>query len=129
MDCGKCQLEHTFRLEKSEEDVEKLKDITIELQLQAKEFESSTKSAHKRLNEIGEQTLAIYKLGVAVESMAEQFKDFSTNFKDHEDRIDTLEREPGKEAHEREKQVKNYILIAIVGAVMGAVFMKLGVKL
>lgn len=129
MDCGKCEKEHTFRIETIEEKMKEGEKSLIEHGKRIEKIDEASKSAHKRLNEIGEQTLAIYKLSVAVENMAEQFKDFTTNFKDHESRLDTLEREPAKEAYDREKQVKNYILIAIVGAVLGAVFMKLGVKL
>lgn len=129
MDCGKCHTEHTYRLEKADIKLEEHDRQISEMKIKLEKVDESTKSAHKRLNEIGEQTLAIYKLGVAVENMAEQFKEFTSNFKDHEDRLDSLERAPGEQANELQKQIKMYVVIAIVGAVLGAVFMKLGVKL
>lgn len=128
-DCRNCKTEHSYRLKKLDENVDKLNKCSQENQIKIEKVDESVKSAHNRINEIGEQTLAIYKLSVAVENMAEQFKEVNNNFKDHENRIDSLERAPGEEAYDREKQVKNYILIAIVGAVLGAIFMKLGVKL
>ena len=125
-----CNREHTtYRLKKLDDKVEELDKWSNEIKIKIEKIDEANKSAHKRLNEIGEQTLAIYKLSVAVENMAEQFKEFAGNFKDHEDRLDNLEKNPGQEAYEREKQVKNYIFMAIVGAIVGAIFMKLGVKL
>lgn len=139
-DCIKCQKEHTFRLESLEEEIKEGKKALIEHKVRIEKIDESVKSAHLRLDNIGEHTLAIYKLTVAVENIAEQLVEFTQENKEHRkevyDRLDKQEVEitnlknaPSQEALDREKQVKNYIFMAIVGAIVGAVFMKLGVKL
>lgn len=128
-DCTNCQKEHTFRLEKIEKKLEERERIILEQAIKIEKIDESLKSVNSRINEIGEQTLAIYKLGVAVENMAEQLKEFTSNFKEHEDRIDKLERIPGDNAYDIQKQIKIYILIALVGVILGGIFSKFGVKI
>ena len=127
--CRACQTEHTYRLDKLDEQVTKLTECSNNLKLKTEKIDESNKSAHLRLNEMKEQTNAILKLGIAVEQMTAEIKEILIDHKEHEKRLTILEKAPGEEAYDREKQVKNYILIAIVGAVLGAIFMKLGVKL
>lgn len=124
-----CNREHEYRLNKLDEQVTKLTECSNNLKLKTEKIDESNKSAHLRLNEMKEQTNAILKLGIAVEQMTAEIKEILIDHKEHEKRLTILERAPGEEAYDREKQVKNYILIAIVGAVLGAIFMKLGVKL
>ena len=124
MDCGKCNTEHTYRLEKLDNKVEELEKCSHEMKIKLEKVDESTKSAHLRLNEIGEQTLAIYKLGVAVENMAEQFKEFTTSFKEHEDRIDKLEREPADNAYKLLKTIGGYVLAILIAYGLG----KWGIK-
>ena len=139
-DCVKCQKEYTFRLKTLEEEIKEGKKALIEHKVRIEKIDESVKSAHLRLDNIGEHTLAIYKLTVAVENIAEQLVEFTQENKEHRkevyDRLDKQEVEitnlknaPSQEALDREKQVKNYIFMAIVGAIVGAIFMKLGVKL
>ena len=134
-DCGKCQKEHEYRLKKLDEKALEVDKLIIKVE----KVDESVKSAHARLNEIGEQTLAIYKLGVAVEGMTEQIKELAQGNKEHkkeiddrlikqEERIDILEKTPGQDAFDLQKQIRNYIVIGIVGAVLGFVFTNLGVK-
>ena len=127
--CRTCQTEHTYRLDKLDEQVTKLTECSNNLKLKTEKIDESNKSAHLRLNEMKEQTNAILRLGIAVEQMTAEIKEILIDHKEHEKRLTILEKAPGEEAYDREKQVKNYILIAIVGAVLGAIFMKLGVKL
>ena len=114
-----CNTEHTYRLKKLDDKVEELEKCSNEMKIKIEKINESTKSAHSRLNEIGEQTLAIYKLSVAVENMAEQFKEFAMNFKEHEERIDTLEKAPGKQAYDLQRQIIITIVLAIVGFALG----------
>ena len=124
MDCGKCNTEHAYRLKKLDDKVEELDKYSNEMKIKIEKIDESTKSAHSRLNEIGEQTLAIYKLSVAVENIAEQFKEFAMNFKEHEERLDTLEKAPGKQAYDLQRQ----IIITIVLAIVGFALAKWGIK-
>jgi len=132
-DCVKCQKEHTFRIETIEEEMKEGKKSLIDMKIKQEKIDESTKSAHKRLDEIGEQTLAIYKLTVAVENIAEQLVEFTQENKEHRKevntRLDKLEKAPGEEANSMQKEIKKTIIIGIVGALLGAVLMKLGVKL
>lgn len=128
-----CNREHEYRLDKTDERLDKLTDCLNGVTLKTEKIDEATKSAHKRIDEIGEIPHAVLRISLAVENMTEEVKELAMTMKEHQkemnDRIDTLERNPGQEAYEREKQVKMYILIAVVGVVLGLFFSKLGVKM
>ncbi len=119
-----CSREYEYRLDKLDEKMKEVEKALIEHGKRIEKIDEANKSAHKRLNEIGEQTLAIYKLSMAVENIAEQFKEFAMNFKEHEERLDTLEKAPGKQAYDLQRQIIVTIVLAIVGFALG----KWGIK-
>ena len=57
--------------------------------------EQSTKSAHHRLDSQEEQTKAIIKMSTSIEYMAKQVEDMVNILKEHDGRLDKLERAPG----------------------------------
>jgi uncharacterized protein YceH (UPF0502 family) len=57
--------------------------------------EQSSKSSHHRLDNLEDQTKAIIRVSVSVESMAGKITEMVDMYKNHDDRIDKLEREPG----------------------------------
>lgn len=59
------------------------------------EVEQSTRSAHHRLNSQEEQTKAIIKMSSSVEYMARQVEDMVGILKEHDGRLDELEKAPG----------------------------------
>lgn len=57
--------------------------------------EQSTKSAHHRLDSMKEQTNAIIRMSTSVEYMAKQVEDMLGILKEHDGRLDKLEKSPG----------------------------------
>lgn len=57
--------------------------------------EQSSKSAHHRLDSQDEQTKAIIKMSSSVEYMARQVEDMVGILKEHDGRLDRLEKAPG----------------------------------
>lgn len=58
--------------------------------------EQSTKSAHHRLDSQEEQTRAIVKMSTSIEYMAKQVESMLELLKEHDGRLDELERAPGQ---------------------------------
>lgn len=56
--------------------------------------EQSTKSAHHRIDGMEEQTKAIIRMSVSVENMAGKMEEMINLYKDHDNRIVTLEHAP-----------------------------------
>ena len=123
-DCGKCQKEHEYRLEKIEERLEKIEECQTDMKIQAKEFEQSSKSAHKRLDSIEEQTKAIYKLSTAVEQMTEQVKENIVMNKEHSSRLDSLEKAPGELLKKYAKVFIGSLVTGAAGAILTSVILK-----
>ena len=83
MDCFK---EHEYRLNKTDDRLEKLEECQTDLKIKTEKIDESTKSAHYRLDNMEEQTKAILKLGIAVENMTTEIKEMVDSYKDHESR-------------------------------------------
>lgn len=84
--------------------------------------ESSSKSAHHRLDTQEEQTKAIYEMSVSVRVMSDRIQEIIDLFDKHETRLDTLERAPAE-------KIKGYVetlfissLIALGGLLVGLLF-------
>lgn len=121
--------EHEYRLEQLDDKVKRGEKALIEHKVRIEKVDEATKSVHKRtdelkddVNEIKKTTETIYKLAISVENIAKNLESFSTIFKEHEERIDNLERMPGKNAYQLQKQIITYIVIAILGAFLGSYF-------
>lgn len=72
-------------------------------------IEESVKSAHKRIDGIGELTKSVYELASSIKTMQRDIKDMSG-------RLKTIEDKPGK----RWDLVITSILTTVVGALAGA---------
>lgn len=85
-------------------------------------IDQSSKSAHHRLDSQAEQTKAIARMGMAVEHMAEQVKEAVELLKDHDMRLDKLERAPGD-------LLIGWSKLAIGALITGAIGMLIGTLL
>lgn len=127
MNCAQEQ-EHTYRLEKLDEKVEKVEESIIESGKRMEKMDEAVKSAHKRIDEIGGIPNAVLKMSIAVENMAQQIKEIATSMKDHQEQINervaVLEKQPAESAFKLQRQVLGYVLAIVVAFVLG----KFGVK-
>lgn len=92
-----CQV-HEMTLKNFEQFQENQKEIVTSianLRERTIEAEQSTRSAHHRLNSQEEQTKAIIKMSSSVEYMARQVEDMVGILKEHDGRLDKLEKAPG----------------------------------
>lgn len=71
-------------------------------------MEENLKSAHKRLDEIGELTQSVYELAASIKAMQRDITDMSG-------RIKTIEEKPAK----RWDLIVSTVITAIVGVVIG----------
>ncbi len=94
---GVCQL-HEMTLKNFEQFQENQMEIVkgiSEIKQRITIVEQSTKSAHHRLDSQEEQTKAIIKMSTSIEYMARQVEDMLVLLKEHDGRLDKLERAPG----------------------------------
>ena len=126
-DCGKCQKEHEYRLENLDKKMDKADQALIEHKIRIEKTDEATKSAHLRideviekLKEIGEIPQAILRISLSIESMTDEIKELAQGTKEHQkeisERVSNLEKSPGQDAFDLQKQIRNYIVIGIVGA-------------
>ena len=114
---NKCET-HEFRLGSIEKKIEKFDECLSELKSKSVEAEASTKSAHFRLDNMEEQTKAILKLGVAVEQMTSEIKQIIESFKEHENRLDKLEKAPTDTVMKYFKQIIGLLISAGIGYIL-----------
>lgn len=128
MDCGKCQNEHTFRLKNLDEDMKEVKNSLVDYKVKLKGIDESTKSAHKRIDEIGEIPQTVLRISIAVENIAEEVKELTMGIKENQkeinERLSNLEKAPGENAYQFQKQIILYIVMTIIGVALG----KWGIK-
>ena len=110
----KCQEHsaHTEKLNHIERQLECVAQIAEKLTI----VEQSTKTAHKRIDDVHEQTTAIVEMGTSIKMMAKQVQDMLEMLKNHQGRIEILERLPGEEL----KGYWKVFLFAVLGAIGGA---------
>lgn len=117
---NKCDT-HEFRLGSLEKRTDKLEEYQGELREKAIEFENSAKSAHFRLDNMEEQTKAILKLGLAVEQMTFEIKEVIESYKEHENRLDKLEKAPADTVMKYFRQVVGLLVSAGVGYILSKI--------
>lgn len=135
MDCGKCQKEHEYRLENLDKKMDKGEQTLIEHKIKIEKTDESTKSAHLRINEvmeklkeIGEIPQAILRISLSIESMTDEIKELAQGTKEHQkeisERVSNLEKAPGKQAYDLQRQIIVTIILSLVGFALG----KWGIK-
>ncbi len=82
--------------------------------------EQSTKSAHHRLDSQEEQTKAIIKMATNIEYMARQIEDMLLLIKQHDARIDELERGPAEQVRHYWKLFLGALITGCAGIVISA---------
>lgn len=110
----KCQ-EHSAHTEKLN-NIEKQLGCFTQIAEKVTIVEQSIKVAHKRIDDVHEQTAAIIEMGTSIRMMAKQVQDMLEMLKNHQNRIEVLERLPG----ETLKGYWKVFLFAILGALGGA---------
>lgn len=128
-DCTNCQKEHTFRLEKIEKKLEEREKYIVDQTIKIEKIDEATKSAHKRLDElienIGDTPSTLIRFTIAIEGMTKDIKELVQSIKEHDSEIEKLQRIPLENAHNLQKIILSYLLIALLGIVLG----KFGVKI
>ena len=128
-DCTNCQKEHTFRLEKIEKKLEEREKYIVDQTIKIEKIDESTKSAHKRLDElienIGDTPSTLIRFTIAIEGMTKDIKELVQSIKEHDSEIEKLQRIPLENAHNLQKRIFSYLLIALLGVILG----KFGVKM
>ena len=123
-----CNREYEYRLDKADERLDKLTDCLNGVTLKTEKIDEATKSAHKRIDEIGEIPHAVLRISLAVENMTEEVKELALTMKGHQkemnERIEKLEKAPGENAYQLQRQIIITIVLSIVGFALG----KWGIK-
>lgn len=88
-----------------------------DLQMRVATVEASTKSAHKRIDELQVITKAFYELAADVKVMVSEMANMKTDINDIKIKVDAQENEPNKLLF----NIKNAVLTGLVGAVVGAI--------
>lgn len=92
---------------------------TVSLRERLTVAEQSTKSAHHRLDSMQDQTKAIIKMSANIEHILDVIKDMQGILKEHDARIDKLERLPGDTILKYWQLVVGALLTGAVGVVIG----------
>jgi hypothetical protein len=80
--------------------------------------EQSTKSAHLRIDNIQEQTQAIIEMSASIRYMAKQVEETVSILKEHDSRLETLEKLPGDNVVKALK----VLLTLFIGALISYLF-------
>lgn len=88
-----------------------------DLQTRVATVEASTKSAHKRIDELQVITKAFYELAADVKVMVNEMTNMKSDINDIKIKVDIQENEPNKLLF----NIKNAVLTGLVGAIVGAV--------
>ena len=108
----KCQEHsaHTEKLNHIERQLECVAQIAEKLTI----VEQSTKTAHKRIDDVHAQTTAIVEMGTSIKMMAKQVQDMLEMLKNHNDRIECLERAPGDNLKSKWQDVSKALIACAV---------------
>lgn len=87
-----------------------------DLQTRIATVEASTKSAHKRIDELQVITKAFYELAADVKVMVNEMTNMKKDINDIKIKVDAQENEPNKLLF----NIKNAVLTGLVGAIVGA---------
>lgn len=80
--------------------------------------ERDVEALHMRMDKMEEQTNAIVRLSISIESMSEQMKEVITLYKEHDDRIGELEQKPNTLIADRWNKVVEVAISAVVGGLI-----------
>ncbi len=98
------------------------KDFTkdcVEVRERLKGVEESTKSAHHRIDALDNQTQAIFDMSASIKIMAKQVEDMLKVLKEHDCKIDRLERLPAEKVYNYWQIAVGSLVSAGVGVVIG----------
>lgn len=88
-----------------------------DLQIRLTTVEQSTKSAHKRIDELQVITKAFYELAADVKVMVSEMANMKKDINDIKTKVDAEENEPNKLLF----NIKNAVLTGLVGAIVGSI--------
>lgn len=88
-----------------------------DLQIRVATVEASTKSAHKRIDELQVITKAFYELAADVKVMVSEMANMKKDINDIKTKVDAKENEPNKLLF----NIKNAVLTGLVGAIVGSI--------
>lgn len=88
-----------------------------DLQIRVATVEESTKSAHKRIDELQVITKAFYELAADVKVMVNEMANMKKDINDIKIKVDAQENEPNKLLF----NIKNAVLTGLVGTIVGAI--------
>ena len=88
-----------------------------DLQIRVATVEESTKSAHKRIDELQVITKAFYELAADVKVMVSEMANMKKDINDIKTKVDAEENEPNKLLF----NIKNAVLTGLVGAIVGSI--------
>lgn len=118
MECCQHHLAYEERFKNIEKQVDEINDQRERIAV----IEQRSVFAHTRLDEMQKQTEAIIRMSVSVENIALQVKDMLQQFKEHDDRIDKLEKAPGEKVLGYWKSFIGAIISGIGGLLFGFMF-------
>ena len=84
-------------------------------------IDESTKSAHKRIDELQDVVKAFYSLASDVKVLAEQLVNMKTDVNDIKKKVEASENEPNRMLFSFKQTAVNAIIMVIVGALMALV--------
>jgi len=84
-------------------------------------IERDVEALHTRMDKTEAQTDAIIRLSISVESMSKEVQEVITLFKDHDDRIVTLEQRPNTQIANRWNKIVEVAISAIVGGTIATI--------
>lgn len=105
--------------ERFHENQKELAKSVSELREKTTAIDQSVKSAHHRLDSQEEQTKAIVKMSTSIEYMAKQVEDTLVLLKEHDGRLNKLERAPGDNVLSYWKLLIGASITSIVGLLIG----------
>lgn len=83
--------------------------------------DESTKIAHKRIDRLEETTKDIRDLTFGVKEIANEMKHMRTDVNKLDERVASIEKEPGNDYKDAKKQIRNTIISGVIGTILGAV--------
>ena len=107
--------------DKQDEAIAKLREDAAANEREHESFRRRLHEHDEKMNEIGGLMLAIQRQGDAIESMTSTLKGVKTSVDNVEKRVAEIENEPGEKWKKIAYEVIKYIVIAAVGAAIGAI--------
>lgn len=90
------------------------------------EADQRSKSNTKRLDEVEKEIKEIRDLTISVKEIATEMKHMREEQTNMNERLKVIEEKPLKEYEDTKKQIRNYVLVFILGVVLSFIAVKLG---